>query len=162
MTPSVEIQKLLKTIDANIYGNPWFGDSLTKKLQGITATMAATKPKKLNHNIAEILTHMMAWRQFVIEHLNGNSQYEVWETELDWTTLPHLTDSHWLDLQQSFNTQHQLFLSQIEQKASQILEQKLGNRTYSFRTLLNGIIQHDIYHIGQISILVNLVKQTKY
>lgn len=161
MSPLTEVQRLLQNIDDSIKGKPWFGQSLYSKLQDINATTACAKPAKLNHNIAEILTHMMAWRQFVLEHLNGNSEYEVWETELDWPQIPTLSEHDWRLLMQDFLNHHELFLSNISHKAESLMDQKLGNRSYTYRTLFNGITQHDIYHIGQISIVINLVKYYK-
>lgn len=154
---AAEINRLVKALEGNINGKPWFGNNLVSQLNGINAEKASIFPDKLNHSIAEIICHMMAWRLFIIEKLNGNAEYEVWETELDWVKIENLTEAEWQKILAQLADNQTLLLETISQKAEKLLDQKVDNRAYNFRLMLNGIIQHDIYHIGQISIARKLV-----
>jgi uncharacterized damage-inducible protein DinB len=154
---NTEISRIIKTIEGNIDGKPWFGNNLIQQLQGINATKAAALPEKLNHNIAEIITHMIARRQFIIEKLNGNAKYEVRETALDWVKIDSLTEINWQKLLNQLAENQTLLIETIQNKAAALLDTKVDGRLYNFRLMLNGIIQHDIYHIGQISIVKKLV-----
>lgn len=154
---SQEINRIIKALEGNINGNPWFGDNLQKQLEGIDSKKATKIPVGLNHSIAEILTHMMAWRQFVIEKLNGNVEYEVWETDLDWVKIPSLNIAEWENILTQLADNQAILLETIYKKAEEQLDLKVDNRQYNFRFILAGIIQHDIYHIGQISIIKKLV-----
>jgi uncharacterized damage-inducible protein DinB len=152
-----ELARIIKTIDANLGGKPWFGNNLMQQLEGVDFLKATIIPEKLNHSIAEIIMHMIAWRQFVIEKLNGNIDYEVWETDLDWVKIINLSEAEWRNLLQQLVANHQLLLETINNKAEPLLENKVEGRAYNFRLLLNGIVQHDIYHIGQISMVRKLI-----
>ncbi len=152
-----EIQRLLKNIEAVYSGKPWHGDNLLSYLNKLDAIKASIRPAKLSHNIAEILLHMQAWQRFVVEHLNGNTDYEVWDTDLNWVSVQTLTDAQWQNILNDYQSAQQELLSTIQQKAQAMLNEKVGSRPYNFRVLLHGIIQHDVYHLGQISILCKLI-----
>jgi uncharacterized damage-inducible protein DinB len=152
-----EINRLIRTIEATYNGKPWFGDNILKQLEGIDATKASLIPEKLNHSIAEIIHHMMAWRLFVVEKLKGNTEYEVWETDLDWVKITSMNDENWTDLKGKLAKNQQILIETILKKAENQMENKVDNRPYNFRLMLQGIIQHDIYHIGQISLVRKLV-----
>jgi uncharacterized damage-inducible protein DinB len=46
----------------------------------------------------------------------------------------------------------------LQQQKDSLLVQTVPERTYNFRTLLYGIVQHDIYHLGQIAYITKLLK----
>ncbi|WP_435353781.1 DinB family protein [Emticicia sp. SJ17W-69] len=152
-----EINRIIKAIKAAYDGKGWFGDNLLQQLEGIDAVKAYKVPEKLNHSIAEIIHHMMAWRLFVVEKLNGNAEYEVWDTELNWVKITSLDEGNWVFLKQKLAENQQLLIQTIQQKAEELLDSKVDGRSYNFRLMLQGITQHDIYHIGQISMVKKLV-----
>jgi uncharacterized damage-inducible protein DinB len=154
---SQETNRIIKALEGNIYGKPWFGNNLQQQLEGIDSKKATIIPIGLNHSIAEILTHMMAWRQFVIEKLNGNVEYEVWETDLDWVKISNLDIVGWDNILTQLADNQAILIETINKKAEELLDVKVDSRQYNFRLMLNGIIHHDIYHIGQISIIRMLV-----
>lgn len=154
---SQEINRITKALEGNINGKPWFGNNLHQQLERMDFKKAIIIPEGLNHSIAEIITHMMAWRQFVIEKLNGNTEYEVWETDLDWVKISSLDNAGWENIITQLADNQAILLETINKKAEELLNIKVDSRQYNFRLMLNGIIQHDIYHIGQISIIRKLV-----
>ena len=107
--------------------------------------------------VDEYVNQLPEDRQFVIEKLNGNTAYEVWETDLDWVKIPELNESEWQNLLAELIENQELLMQTISDKAEEFMETKVEGRNYNFRLMLNGIIQHDIYHIGQISIVRKLV-----
>lgn len=152
-----EISRIVKSLTGNLTGKGWFGNNLKQQLEGVSAEKATKIPQNLSHSIAEIIVHMMAWRLFIIEKLNGNAEYEVWETDLDWVKIPQLNEPDWQNLQNQLAENQALLIKTIIEKAEDLFDTKVDGREYNFRLMLNGIVQHDIYHIGQISIVRKLV-----
>lgn len=152
-----EIKRIIKTIEATYDGKGWFGDNILQQLEGVDAAKASNIPEKLNHSIAEIIHHMMAWRLFIVEKLNGNAEYEVWDTDLNWVKINNLNETDWTTLKSQLAENQQLLIDTIHQKAEQQMDNKVEGRSYNFRLMLHGISQHDIYHIGQISLVKKLV-----
>jgi hypothetical protein len=48
-------------------------------------------------------------------------------------------------------TIHEKILQLLEEKDDEFLKEKVDYRNYQFRYLLNGLMQHNIYHAGQIA-----------
>ncbi len=46
----------------------------------------------------------------------------------------------------------------IEKQTDDLLGQIVAERKYNFRKLLHGLIQHDIYHLGQIAYIVKALR----
>src|ERR1700754_38344 len=63
---SLELQKVLS-------GDPWQGDPVYKIIESITFETAFEKPEQAAHNIAEIVLHMLAWTEEVMDRMNGLS-----------------------------------------------------------------------------------------
>lgn len=152
-----EIKRIIKAIESTYDGKGWFGDNILQQLEGINAEKACKIPEKLNHSIAEIIQHMMAWRLFIVEKLNGNTEYEVWDTDLNWVKITSLKEENWAFLKHQLAENQQLLIQTIQQKAEEQMDNKVDGRSYNFRLMLQGITQHDIYHVGQISLVKKLV-----
>ena len=56
-----------------------------------------------------------------------------------------------------FKVTHDLIIDLLDTKGDKFLSEDVDYREYNFRFLLHGIIQHDIYHIGQIAYLKKLL-----
>ena len=59
-----------------------------------------------------------------------------------------------------FKVTHDLIIELLGTKDDKFLSGKVDYREYNFKFLLHGIIQHDIYHIGQIAYLKKLLSQS--
>jgi len=53
-------------------------------------------------------------------------------------------------------TQNEL-INLLEKQQESLLEKSVSERTYNFRKLLQGLIQHDIYHLGQIAYIKKML-----
>lgn len=137
-------------------GTPWLGVNFVSKLDQITPDIAAYKISPEANSIWEILNHIIGWREIVLQGIpqNGykspthNYMQPVKDpSDLEWEhTLVRLKDSQedWLEFLKSMN------------KA--ILEKPFGESHYNHYELIQGILHHDIYHLGQISLLIKLSK----
>jgi len=152
-----EIKRIHKNISAIYDGSPWHGDNVLSYLSDVSAEMAVKKSEKLNHSIAEIVCHMTAWRNFVIEKIKGNVAYEVWDTEKNWQKIISLSEAEWQAIKDDLLKNQAQLLQKIEQMPESMLSSPVDGRKYNFRLLLQGIAQHDIYHAGQISMIKKLV-----
>jgi len=45
----------------------------------------------------------------------------------------------------------------LEAPSEKLLDEKVDYRDYNFRHLLNGLVQHNIYHLGQIAYVKKLL-----
>lgn len=139
-------------------GEPWYGSNLQKGLSGITPEQATYRISG-QHNIAEILNHMVQWKKFVLEKLKGNAEFDI---ELngkdDWATIDHLDLPSWNAIVETFNDVSSSLIDEIRLKQDNLLLETVPGRKYSYSILIEGIRDHDIYHLGQVVILKKIAK----
>lgn len=143
MTETDRIANLLR----NTYeSDAWHGPSVKEVLASVDV---AGSDKRVNssHSIAELVNHMTAWRNFVINKLTGNDAFDVTEDQ----NFPKSSD--WRKSLYELHESQQKLISAIQEFPPQKLSDKVPGRSYDYYTLVHGIIQHDIYHIGQIQII---------
>ena len=155
-----EILLLAEQIKETYEGDPWFGRSVKALLAEVNDRIAFESPNE-QHSILELVWHMITWREFTISRLRREDKDLHYFEVNDWRGLDHGDKNLWHQgLQRLQETQHELTLL-MQQQDDAILSERVEGREYDFRTLLNGIIQHDIYHTGQIAYLTKLLKNKK-
>ncbi|NRB47144.1 MAG: DinB family protein [Saprospiraceae bacterium] len=148
-----QIQALIRRFEAIYDGQPWYGTNILSSLQNIRPEVSVRSLLPEKKNIAEILRHMVAWRQFLIEHLQGNHSYVIeLNTALDWPAVDGLS---WEELLEEFAASQTTILSLLAEQEDALLKKLLSNgqHQYNFRYLIEGVLQHDAYHLGQINLL---------
>ncbi len=140
------IKNISKIIERVYNGKPWHGPSITEVLQDVDDAVARKKTGN-SHSIVQLVLHMIAWRNFVINRLSGDDSFELsddqnFPPETDWASARKLLDESQAALIKAIANLH----------ADQLAE-TVANRKYDYFVLLHGIIHHDIYHLGQIQLI---------
>src|ERR1700744_6595396 len=68
MTTSEKLQSELQNV---LSGDPWYGNAVYTIIEPGTFEAAFEKPAGAAHNIAEIVLHMLAWTEEVMDRMNG-------------------------------------------------------------------------------------------
>ena len=153
-----EIELLIGQLKDSYEGEPWFGRNAKALLGEVDEEMAFQKLHG-QHSILELVWHMCTWREFTIHCLQASSDHDLkYFEKLDWRELNHTNRSLWQEGLAKLETTQTALLSLLQQQEDSLLEQNVSERQYNYRKLLNGIIQHDIYHLGQIAYVVKLLR----
>lgn len=152
-----EILLLSEKIKDAYQGDPWFGRSIKEILSEIDESIAFQKPNG-QHSIIELLWHMITWREFILDrlHQTGRQSLEYFE-QIDWREIDPSETSLWQQGLQRFNSLQNELVEVIQQQKDEILSQRVPDKKYDFRKLLYGIVEHDIYHTGQIAYVKKLL-----
>jgi len=146
-----EMQNIINQLKDAYEGDPWFGRSIKKILPEIDINTALNKTGE-QHSILELLYHMITWREFVISRLQPEHGKDIQYFEKkDWRDLDQADDFLWQKGIELLDATQQKLLQLLEKSGDSILDKTVDDRKYNFRFLLYGIIQHDIYHLGQIA-----------
>ena len=138
-------------------GEPWFGRSVHDILKETNEAIVFEKPGN-QHSILELLWHMITWKEFTISQLRDDPDKSLHHFEnLDWRILDHSDKNLWQQGLQLFFELHNELVDVVQQQKDEVLFKKIKGRNYDFRKLLYGIIQHDIYHLGQIAYIKKLL-----
>lgn len=150
-----EINSYISEFETIYNGEPWYGKSLMAVINSADPKNVFKKQKSEGHSAYEITYHLYAWRNLLAKRLKGvNASIEVNSKE-DWAPLPQeQTAATWKELVKKLEHNHQELIESIAKLNDEELDKDLANTSNSLRTFLNGQIQHDIYHIGQIALAI--------
>ena len=152
-----ELQSIIRNLENTLDGTPWYGRPVYAILREIDTAIAYKKPSANSHSLAELLYHMLTWAEFTLKRLERDHSQDLAAFEkLDWRPIdPAVHD--WDEGLAALIATHQQIIALLQTKDEFFLSETVDYRQYNFRFLLNGLIQHNIYHIGQIAYAVKLL-----
>ncbi len=143
-----EIPRIVRMIEKTFDKSPWYGTSILGSLSEVSPDHASHRIGQ-SHSIIGLVLHMISWRTFAASRLRGDNTFEV----SDEANFPEGSD--WAvalkNLRQSQTELVDAALNFPDSRLGELVPSK--NQKYTYYTLLHGIIQHDIYHLGQIQLI---------
>ena len=136
-------------------GQAWHGPALREILTGVTAAAASARPIPEAHTIWELAQHIAAWLGAVGRRLQGES-VELPETE-DWPPVRDTSEAAWLKTLADVDQETKRLQEAIAKLPEDALRKGVPGGNYSVRFMLEGVVQHHLYHAGQIALLKKLV-----
>lgn len=146
-----EVERIVKQFRRAFEGKAWHGPALLELLNGVEARDAAAHAIPSAHSIWEIVLHIAAWKGAGIRRLEGD-RAELSDAE-DWPRVTETTDEAWQNAKEGLTTIHQQLLEAISQLDDPRLNETIVEGLSTVYATLHGILQHDLYHAGQIAIL---------
>ncbi len=152
-----EIQSIIRNMENTLDGGPWYGRPVYAVLREVDSSIAYKKPGSGSHSLIELLYHMLTWAEFTLKRVEKDKINDLAAFEkLDWREIdPKIHD--WDEALAAFIATHQQIVAILQTKDDAFLNETVDYRQYDFRYLLNGLIQHNIYHLGQIVYLKKLL-----
>ena len=149
-----ESARLADQIRRAFEGDAWHGDSVLEILAGVDAHMAAARPIKNAHSIWELVLHITAWDGAVLRRAEGKA------AELsDQQNFPPVTDTSeaaWRKAIEQLKTAYNRLVKAVEAFPDSRLLEQVPGKTEKYHTFFynfSGIVQHELYHAGQIALL---------
>jgi uncharacterized damage-inducible protein DinB len=150
----MSIGDIISTLE-NVYAGPtWYGKNIKETLKDLPIGKALLRLQG-SYNIAELIHHMIAWRNYVIKLVETGKHHKVPDVE-NFPTIEVLMMDEWNELMHQFD-QSQIRLLGVLQNHEVDLNAKVPDKAYSFQDVLVGIIHHDIYHAGQLNLLAKFL-----
>jgi uncharacterized damage-inducible protein DinB len=149
-----EISNYISEFKSIYDGEPWYGKPLMAIISNANSKLVYKKSKKSSHSAYEITHHLYAWRDLLVKRLNGDIRTSI-ETgsKDDWASLPaEQTADNWNKLVKKLEQNQQELVKALSAYKDESLDKNFAESAYTLRTFLNGQMQHDIYHIGQIAL----------
>lgn len=153
-----EIDRLLDQLHREHEGDPWHGSPLRRILQGVTAAQAAAKPIPNAHSIWELVLHITGWKNETRQRLAGAPAGDP--EGGDWPTAGAATQPRWEEALEALEAAHRSLVAAVRRLPEKRLfeptndpRDRESGTGVSYYVLLHGIVQHDVYHAGQIALL---------
>ena len=145
-----EVQQLLERYDQTLHGDAWYGDPIWKILQAIDARCAAAQPISGAHTIWQLVMHMEFWERIAARRFSGPVTPD---DAGNFPPTPPPDEAAWQKTLESFRVSNREFRETISRLDSSTLGSNTPGGQRSFRYELVGVIEHHIYHGGQIALL---------
>lgn len=149
-----EVQRIRFSLKMAYNGTPWHGNSLLHLVKGVDYQQAHQKPLPQSHSIWELIQHILNWREFVIKKLEGEEEFDIkLNSSEDWTPTKAPIEAKWQSVLSELVESQQVILEILESWEDDQLDELVPGKDYTYYTMLHGIIEHDIYHSGQIALV---------
>lgn len=156
-----ELSRLILQFQTIYAGQPWYGDSLLQKLEPIGAETAFATPAPGVHSVAQLTAHILVWRRLLAERLKGNTGFKVEAgAEQDWLSQSALRAKGWENILSELSENQQEIVQLLSSENDALLD-RLYDGKNTFRFLIEGVLQHDVYHLGQIGLVLSLKNEEK-
>jgi len=146
------VERLLIQLNAAYGGPAWHGPALRELLEGVTEEQARSRPIANAHSILELVVHVRTWMDTASERLAG-SQREL-TTEEDWSDVARTS---WLAVLDELDNAESRVCDAVARLHPDDLDKPVAGRRYSVYVLVHGVIQHNLYHAGQIALLKKML-----
>ena len=153
-----ETARILDQLHRAYEGPAWHGPALREVLAGVTWQTAAQRPIPGAHTIWELVLHLTVWMAVPTRRIAG-AEIPTLPANEDWPTAPEPTESGWREALDQLAQAQRALESEVRQLPDDRLREKvLGEVPYSIYTMLHGVVQHNLYHAGQIALLKKAIR----
>lgn len=154
-----EIKRIQDQLKRAFEGNAWHGPSVLELLKDVNASQAAAHPIQGAHSVWEIVLHIAAWENAGRRRLEGDRAQLP--DEEDWPSVLDTSDQAWQKTLSMLVENHGQLQGAIARVNDSRLDQPILDGLATVYVTLQGVVQHDLYHAGQIAILKRALVERK-
>jgi hypothetical protein len=143
---------LLALLDEAYEKPAWHGPNLKQALRGITAKQAAWRPAPGRHNIWEEMVHAAYWKYAVRRRIEGGKRGSFVLPGSNFFARPErgkFSDAAWQSDKKLLEREHRALRAAVAEATRTPQGAKFQRQVY-------GVAFHDVYHAGQIRMLLRL------
>jgi len=149
-----ELQRVLS-------GEAWYGPPVYALLEGVGFEAAYEKPQGSIHTIAGIVLHMLAWTEETLDRLNGMAAGVP--SSGDWPDTGTPDEQKWQNYVNDLKLVNVNLLGAIEGFPEDKWDELINDTretepVITYEKLVTGLIQHHVYHAGQIALLTRITQ----
>lgn len=156
-----ETERIMDQLERAFLGEAWHGPSIREILTGINNTSANTLPMKGVHTIWEIVLHMSAWIRLTVLTLEGDVFPSEVPPEQDWPPVDDTAEEAWDAAVHELYEVNQRLNDHLLNFSDDGLGRIVPGKDFSWYILLNGLLQHNVYHAGQMAMIKSSLMQRK-
>jgi len=141
-------ERLLDQLNRAFGGEAWHGPALRNLLDGVTDEQAKARPIRGAHSILELVVHIGTWNDVVGRRVGGTivegSSVEAWAD---------VSKISWKDAIGRLERAQSQLADAVARLSTDDLEQPIVGTKRSKFSEIAGVLQHAVYHSGQIALL---------
>ena len=153
-----EIERILDQLKRAYEGNAWHGPAVLEALAGVTAAQAHARPLANAHSIWELVQHIAVWEDVGRRRLTGDRAQIAISSPEDWPPPEDTSEAAWDQVKAALDRGHQALVEAVARVSETRLDEPIFEGMSTVYVTLHGVIQHDLYHAGQIAILKKAIR----
>jgi len=142
-----EARRIADQLARSWRGEAWHGPSVHEILKDVDEEKARRRLIPETHTIWELLLHASTWERVALLRVRGQA-YEPPEDENFRTE-----SGSWADAISAADAIHDELVAEVKGLSDDRLWEKSPGCVYNNYFLLHGVVQHNLYHAGQMTIL---------
>jgi len=147
-----EVELIIDQLKTTFDGRAWHGLSFMDTLKGVDAQEAKRRPIEGRHTIWEIVNHCAYWIDAVVRALKGEEMPSITPgSEEDWSPMGE-TESEWTRAREELMKAYEKLVNSLDVFDKSRLDGTVPGRSYTYRKMLHGVSDHNLYHAGQIAV----------
>jgi uncharacterized damage-inducible protein DinB len=148
---SGEAKRLAEQHERAYAGPAWSGPAVIEVLRGVNAHKAFARPIERAHSIVEIVLHLATWEDAVARRIGGEDARPT-DAE-DWPVPGQPGEAAWKRALSVLEGRHHALQKALAALPEDRLEATAPGQEYTNYVMVQGAIQHLLYHAGQIAVL---------
>jgi uncharacterized damage-inducible protein DinB len=147
-----EIERIADQARRAFEKDAWHGPALSELLADVDHERARKRPIAGGHNIWELVLHITTWEKVAARRLAGEA-VQVSDEE-DYPRVPlDGGEAAWKQALGELEAADRRLREAILAASEARLEQIVPGKDHTVYVMLHGVVQHNLYHAGQIAIL---------
>ena len=146
-----EVERIQEELKRAFEGEAWHGPAVLELLRDVTAHQAAARPLAGAHSIWELVLHIAAWESAGRRRLEGDRAQL--SDEENFPPVNDTSEAAWQQTIEALKNGHRELRDAINRLDESRLDEPILDGMRSVYITLHGVIQHDLYHAGQIALL---------
>lgn len=147
-----ESARLADQLRKALQGEAWYGPSWRESLEGLGLADALRRPLAHGHSIGEIVLHTITWREVAAQRLSGGTPAQP-TPEQDWPKATFASEKDWKTATDRLFATGAALADTIAAFPDARLDEQRPNNAGTWYNLACGMLQHDLYHLGQVGLL---------
>jgi len=141
-------------------GKNWIGINFQQQLKSLTEEEFYHQENSM-HSIAEIISHLITWRKETIIKMNTGKGSITEDHPSNWQSNDAIKSIGKYQLLRNYEESLAELVALLKRKNDAFLDETYfdtdfkGYYPYSF--VVKGMIHHDLYHLGQIGLIIKLM-----
>ena len=132
---------------------PGTGHRCGKRSRVLPPPQAHARPLQNAHSIWELAQHIAVWEDVGRRRLEGDPAPIALSSPEDWPPADDASEAAWEQAKGLLDRGHEALREAIARVGEERLDDPILDGLSTVYVTLHGIIQHDLYHAGQIAML---------
>jgi uncharacterized damage-inducible protein DinB len=152
-----QLTKYLGQWRSGLAGDAWIDETFEKKFGLVNEENAFRRPLPGVHSPAELISHLVEWQLSIFNIWQGGLRTVTMDSGLNWRDNPTLQTRGWPALKQRFGDTQAAMMQFLTAQDDAFL-QKIDAEGHTNEYYLRGIIDHNMYHLGQMGLVLAMLK----